>query len=223
MSDAPDAALELQRCVKELGFVGTLIENNTHGQHYDDESFWPVFAKAEELDVPVYIHPAFPEGDLADHYKGNYGPKETFALGAFAWGWHADTGLHFLKLYAAGLFDRFPRLQLIVGHMGEMLPFQLARLLRQDSRGLLGEHTRRLQQVWDENLWITTSGMFDLASISCLLRAAKIERILFSVDFPFSSNTDGAAFVKTLEESGLVTREQLELIGHRNARALLRI
>lgn len=94
--------------MQELKFVGALIENSTGGSHYDHEKFWPVFAKAQEMDVPVYIHTAFPEGEFAQHFAGEYADVTAMALGAFGWGWHADTGLHVCKLYAAGLFDRFP-------------------------------------------------------------------------------------------------------------------
>ncbi|KAB8542136.1 hypothetical protein FH972_025599 [Carpinus fangiana] len=221
MGDAKTAAEELRRCVNTHEFVGALIENSTEGRHYDDEVFWPVFEAAQELDVPLYIHPAFPEGDLKRHYQGNYDEKTAYALGAFGWGWHVDTGLHVLKLYAAGVFDRFPRLKIVIGHMGEALPFQFSRIVRSDSRDLFGPHEKKFQQVWDENIWITTSGMFDLAPMSCLLRTAKIDRIMFSVDYPFSRNKDGADFMATLEASGLISNEQLGLIAHQNAEKLL--
>lgn len=115
------AASELSRCVTKLGFVGALIDNHYEGQFYDNEKFWPMFEKAQELDVPIYIHPTFASEELFPHYKGNYGEGVALALSAFGWGWHSETGLHVLRLFASGLFDRFPRLKIIIGHVRSSL------------------------------------------------------------------------------------------------------
>lgn len=123
------AATELQRAVKELGFVGALINNHEDGTFYDDEKYWQVFAKAVELDVPIYLHPSFPSQAMAEHYKGNYSDQVAFMLSIASWGWHSEVGHHFLRLFAAGLFDKYPKLRLIIGHDGEMLPFMLDRTL----------------------------------------------------------------------------------------------
>jgi predicted TIM-barrel fold metal-dependent hydrolase len=124
-------AEELARCIQKLGFVGALIDNHLDGRFYDDEHFWPVFEKAQELDVPIYLHPTFASDPMLEHYKGNYPENVARALSAHGWGWLTETGLHILRLFAAGLFDRFPKLKIFIGHMGETLPFQLERCIAQ--------------------------------------------------------------------------------------------
>lgn len=146
------AATELERCVKDLGFVGALINNHTDGTFYDDSKFWPVFEKAVELNVPIYIHPSFPSQTMAEHYKGNYSDQVAFMLSIASWGWHSECGLHILRLFAAGLFDRFPKLKIIIGHDGEMLPFMLDRTLPLSK--FWGERQRDLKTVWNENIWV---------------------------------------------------------------------
>lgn len=154
-------------------------------------------------------------------YKGNYDQGVADALSAYGWGWHVSTGLHILKLFASGLFDRYPKIKIVIGHMGELLPFQLGRIFPQSARW--GTFQRSLKEVWDENIWITTSGMFSLAPLACLLRTTKIERILFSVDYPFSENETGRKFIEEIKQSGLVKEEELEMIAHRNAEILLKL
>ena len=104
MNDPADAAKELERSVKDLKFVGALVDNHVHGEFYDDERFWPFFEKAVELDVAIYIHPSMPADKK--HYEGNYSPKVSLALSAFGWGWHSETALSLLRLFASGFFDQ---------------------------------------------------------------------------------------------------------------------
>lgn len=223
----PEAAgSELRRCVDDLGFVGTLIDSNCEGRFYDDSFFWPVFEAATELDVPVYLHPA-PNPQIKPLlYNGNYQDHVAESLSEYGWGWHNETAVHFLRLFAAGVFDRYPTLKLVLGHLGEMLPFQLDRIEGISSRqwphlGLKLE--RNLRQVWDENVWITTSGMFFLAPMAAVLRQCKPDRIMFSVDYPFGKNEAGLAFLKTLKAEGMVSDDVLEGIAYRNAERLLKV
>lgn len=123
IAEPAEAVKELKRCVRELGFVGTLVENHVADDEaeifFDAERFWPLFEAAQELDVVVYIHPTPPTPAMEDRlYKGNYPavPVQS-ALGMFGFGWHSMTGLNFLRMYAAGVFDRFPRLKVVLGHM----------------------------------------------------------------------------------------------------------
>lgn len=213
------AAQELERSVKELGLVGALLDNHFDGKFYDDKHFWPVFAKAEELDVPLYIHPTFAPKEMMDHYKGNYDNRVAQALSAFGWGWHSETGLHFLRLWCAGLFDRFPKLKIIIGHMGELLPFQLDRIVGMSPR--LGGWKRGMGEVWRENVWVTTSGMFALAPLACLLQTTSKEHVLFSVDYPFSANEKGRSFVDEVRKSGLFSDEEMRGFVGGNAERLL--
>ncbi|EON97566.1 putative 2-amino-3-carboxymuconate-6-semialdehyde decarboxylase protein [Phaeoacremonium minimum UCRPA7] len=221
LSEPAAAARELKRCVQELGFVGALVENHARGHFYDDERFWPVFETAQELDVPIYIHPCFPPENMVDYYKGNYDDSVALTLSAFGWAWHSETGLHILRLFASGLFDRFPRLKIIIGHMGELLPFQLDRVISGSQRWAKRE--RGLREVWRENIWVTTSGMFTLPPLACLLQTTSIDHVLYSVDYPFSTNETGLAFVEEIEKSGLIVGEYLEKFAFKNAENLLRV
>ncbi|KFY20403.1 hypothetical protein V491_03745 [Pseudogymnoascus sp. VKM F-3775] len=220
MSDPEAAAKEIERCVRDMGFVGALVDNHAEGQFYDDERFWTVFEKANELDVPIYIHPTYAADSMMEHYKGNYDDRIAIALSAYGWGWHAETGLHILRLFASGLFDRFPQLKIVIGHMGELLPFQFDRVVAISDR--FGRK-RGFREVWNENLWITTSGMFALAPLVCLLQTTSIDRVLYSVDYPFSANEKGLDFFKEIEKSGLIAGEDLEKFAFRNAQDLLRV
>jgi predicted TIM-barrel fold metal-dependent hydrolase len=221
MSEPEAAARELERSVKELGFRGALIENHVNGQFYDNKRFWSVFEKAQELDVPIYIHPTYASDAQLEHYKGNYNDLVALSLSAWGFGWHTETALHILRLFASGLFDRFPKLKIVIGHMGEMLPFQLDRIF--NVYGRWGKRDRSLQEVWRNNIWITTSGMFALAPLSCLLQTTSIDRVLYSVDYPFSTNETGLEFFKEVEKSGLIKGNDLELFAFKNAQNLLSV
>ena len=198
MHDPAAASEELRRCVKELHFVGALVGNHVHGRYYDDSSFWSVFETAQELDVPIYLHPTAPHTDLAAFYQGNYSDDVAAVLSMYGWGWHSETGLHVLRLFASGLFDRYPNLKIIIGHMGEMLPYMLDRIENYLAKRI--PRQRGLRRVWDENMWITTSGMFSLAPFACLLQAVKADRILYSVDYPFASNEEGLHFMQEVKK-----------------------
>lgn len=226
MAEPEAASQEFRRCVNELGFVGALIDNNCEGRFYDDPFFWPVFATAQELDVPIYLHPSYNEQTKPLLYDGNYPEAIAQTLSMYAWGWHSENAMHIIRLFAAGVFDRFPRLKIILGHMGEMLPFQLDRIIRITSQQwpLAGvKLERHLRQVWDENIWITTSGMFALAPMATVLRQCKPDRILYSVDYPFTKNEWGLQFLKDLRDDGMITDEILQGIAYKNAAKLLGI
>ncbi|KAJ8065277.1 hypothetical protein OCU04_005975 [Sclerotinia nivalis] len=218
-----EAAQELDRCINKLSFVGALIDNHLDGEFYDDEKFWSVFEKVCALDVPIYIHPNFTSEKEMSKYRGNYPEDIATALSNWGLGWHFDTGLHFLRLYAAGLFDRFPNIKIVLGHMGELLPFNLERIFK-----IAGRWGRKksLERVWEENLWITTSGMFSLAPLACLVQTKGKDKILFSVDYPFSGNDTGREFVEKVVQSGLFGDEnskEMRGFAFENAERLLKV
>lgn len=219
MNEPTAAAQELERCVKTLGFAGALVNNHEKGQFYDDDFFWPVFSQCQELDVPIYLHPTVPSPEMAKG-PGNYPDIVARGLNTYCWGWHSETGVHFLRLFASGLFDAYPRLKVIIGHMGEMLPFMLDRIVR-FAKKQWPARERYLQTVWDQNLYITTAGMFSMAPMACLLRVCRIEHILYSVDYPFSSNEEGKEFMDDLASSGLCSKEEMGKIAYGNAEELL--
>lgn len=222
MSDPSAAATELQRCVQELDFVGALIPNHADGTYYDGIEYRPFWAMAESLQVPVYLHPTPAHEALQETFKGNYSEQLSFILSRGGWGWHADTATHFLKLYASGLFDQFPTLKVILGHGGEMLPYMIGRIHRRISRSQ-ASFRRSFPTVWQENVWVTLSGMWDLAPFVCLQRTSRIDHILFSVDYPFESNEAGAMFMEALRHSGLLTGKQWEMVAYGNAEKLLNL
>ena len=221
MGEPKIAAAELERCIKEFHFVGALIGNNVTGRFFDDEFFWPVFETAQKLDVPIYLHPTLPTPQAMKYYQGNFSHAAAFGMAANGWAWHSEVGLHILRLVNAGLFDRYPSLKLVIGHMGEMLPFQLDRII--ESSQPWANLKRGLKEVWNENIWITTSGMFSVDPMACVLRVTNVDHIMYSVDYPFYTSMHGLKFMQDLEKSGLVNEEEFRKISYENAEKLLRV
>ncbi len=223
MQDPQAAIDELERTVKQLGFVGALVNNHTEdGTMYDDQKFWPIFERAVELDVPIYIHPTYPADNLESHYKeGNFNTLAGVMMATAGWGWHSECGLHVLRLFASGLFDKHPKLKIVIGHMGELIPYMLDRIIH-GSRNW-GKFERDLRTVWKENIWVTTSGMFTLPPFECLLKQSPIDHVMYSVDYPFSTTETGLKFVEEIQKSGLLSEEQLAAFCHGNAEKLLKI
>lgn len=185
-----------------------------------------MFEAAAKLDVPVYLRPAPNPQTKPLLYNGNYPDNVAISLSEYRCGWHNETAVHYLQLFEAGLFDRYPTLKIVLGHLAEMLPFQLDRIGVISGRqwpqiGL--KLNRDLRQVWDENIWISTSGMFFLAPMATVLRQFKADRIMFSVDYPFGKNEAGLAFLKALKADGMVSDDLLEGIAYRNAERLLKV
>lgn len=198
-ADPPAAADELERAVTGLGFVGAIVHSTlgTNGTFLDDPSYEPLLARAERLDVPLYLHPSRPPAALADILFHGLPPRLAGLLATSAWGWHAEAGLHTLRLVVNGVFDRHPGLRLIIGHCGEMLPFMMDRIdavLTPQRTGLAGQVSEYLLR----NVWVTTSGMFSLPPLLCTLQVFGIDRVLFSVDYPFAPNALGRAVLDAL-------------------------
>jgi hypothetical protein len=218
MKDPVTAAAELERCVTRLGFHGALLNGTTGGLFLDDPRFLPVFEAAVHLKVPIYLHPAPPPQPVREAYYSGLPGELGFLLSIAGWGWHAETGLHTLRLIVSGLFDRLPALQLIIGHMGEGLPYALAR-----SSGVLTHAAPHLRQsvadYFHSNIHCTTSGYFTLPPLRCALEVVDIDRLLFSIDYPYSPNTRGRAFLDTLPE--ILGAEDIAKLTHRNAEQLL--
>ncbi|KAF9873313.1 hypothetical protein CkaCkLH20_09126 [Colletotrichum karsti] len=221
MSTPDIAAQMLRRSVRWLGFRGALIDAHADGTHYDHPRFWGVFRVAEELDVPVYLHPTWPSQVQRRAYEGNYAEGAARSLGTSGFGWHSETGLAVLKLFAAGLFDEVPKLKIVIGHFGEMLPFMMERVGKLSTRW--GERKRPWEEVWRENIWVTTSGVWGLAPMACLLMNTPIEHIMYSVDYPFEKSENGLAWMKDLIDSRVATVEEVEMIAHKNAERLLKV
>ncbi|KAJ8119801.1 hypothetical protein ONZ43_g3329 [Nemania bipapillata] len=224
MNEPVEAARELRRaCSGEMNgvkFVGALVDSHTEdGLYYDGPEFDVLWEEATKLDVPIYIHPTWPSEQLSAAYQSPHlSNNVNMSILAFGFGWHSDVATHILRLYAGGVFDRFPKLKIIIGHMGEMIPYMLQRIQRVS---LQWGKERSFREVWDNNLWLTTSGNWALDPLACILRNTKHDRIMYSVDYPFAKSPNGLAWLEELEESGMVTEEELEGIRWRNAAALL--
>jgi len=217
LKDPVAAAAELERCVTKLGFRGALVDGTVGGLFLDDARFLPVFEAAERLGVPVYLHPAPPPEPVKQAYFSGLPGELGMLLSIAGWGWHAETGLHTLRLIVSGLFDKVPKLQLIIGHMGEGLPYAMAR-----SSGILSGPARLRQTVaeyFKTNIHLTTSGYFSLPPLKCALEVVGIERMMFSVDYPFSANTRGRKFLE--EAAGMMSAEDVERLAGGNAERLL--
>ena len=190
LKDPAAAAAELERCVTHLGFKGALVDGTTGGLFLDAPRFLPVFEAAAHLGVPIYLHPAPPPEPVREAYFSGLPGELGFLLSIAGWGWHAETGLHTLRLIVSGLFDRLPGLQLIIGHMGEGLPYALAR-----SSGVLSHAAPHLGQpvaaYFQSNIHLTTSGYFTAPPLRCALEVVGIDRLQFSIDYPYSPNTRG--------------------------------
>lgn len=193
----PEQAIrELERCVRELGFVGAMFDGTTDGKFLDAPEFFPVLEAAEALGVPVYVHPAPPPEAVAKAYFSGLPGELGQLLSIAGWGWHAETGLHVLRLIVSGVMDRLPNLKVIIGHMGEGLPYALAR-----SSGILSP-TAKLQrsvaETFKDQFYLTTSGYFTKPPFDCARAVFGFEHMMYSVDYPFSPNTRGVEFLKVL-------------------------
>jgi predicted TIM-barrel fold metal-dependent hydrolase len=196
-ADPRAAADELERATTELGFVGALV-NSTLGSDdafLDDARFEPLLDRFERLDAPLYLHPAPPSTALRQVLYSGLPPGVAARLATGAWGWHAEAGLHVLRMIATGVFDRHPALRLIVGHCGEMLPFMLARI---DQMLHVETMARAPSEYFRRNIWVTTSGLFSIPPVMCTVQVLGVDRVLFSVDYPFGSNAAGRALLDSL-------------------------
>jgi predicted TIM-barrel fold metal-dependent hydrolase len=217
LKDVDSALAELERCVTKLGFRGAMLDGTVEGLFLDDARFLPLFEAAAGLGVPVYLHPAPPPEAVKEAYFSGLPGELGHLLSIAGWGWHAETALHTLRLIVSGLFDKVPALQLIIGHMGEGLPYAMAR-----SSGILSGPARLKQTVakyFRTNIHITASGYFSLPPLKCALEVVGIERMMFSVDYPFSPNTRGRKFLD--EASGMLTADEMEMLTHGNAERVL--
>lgn len=213
------AADELERTVKEHNFKGTMIYGHSRGRYLDDKFFWPILARAEELNVPIYLHPTPPpEPVIKASYFGNYSREVMGLLANMGWGWHIETALHVLRIIVSGVFDTYPKLQLVIGHLGEALPFMMPRI----ERIFATQVTKLNRPIGDylrENIHYTFSGFNYTQAFLDLLLQVGVERIMFSADYPYVSMMKARNFLNRLP----VSPKDKERIAHGNAELLLRL
>jgi len=216
---APDmAAQELERRVGEQRFAGAVINGHNRGRYLDDKFYWPILECAEKLGAPIYLHPTPPPVPVIEASYGGFAPLVTQMLASAGWGWHIETAVHVIRLILGGVFDRFPKLQIVIGHMGEGLPFMFQRfdVMPQAVTKL----ERPISAYLRENLHYTFSGFnFPPTFLNLLLELGGVERIMFSADYPYQSMAQARAFLEQLP----VSAADKDWIAHGNAERLFRL
>jgi predicted TIM-barrel fold metal-dependent hydrolase len=212
---APDqAADELERAVREYGFKGAIINGHNRGRYLNDRFFWPILERAEALKVPVYLHPTKPPKPVIEASYAGFSPIVTELLAGAGWGWHIETAIHVIRLILGGVFDQYPKLQIVVGHMGEALPFMLQRL---DVMPMaMTKLNRPVSAYLRENVHYTFSGFNFTPTFLDLMLQVGVDRIMFSTDHPYSSMADARRFLDQLPVS---SADKLR-IAHENAQRL---
>ena len=214
---APEAAAdELERCVREHGFVGAMIHGLTNEKFLDDKMFRPIFARAAALDVPIYLHPAVPHPAVMDAYYKDYMQDFPMVIRA-AWGFTVETATMAIRLILSGIFEEHPNLRIVIGHMGETLPFLLWRINQALSRP--GNKSNSFRDIFCKHFWITTSGNFSNPALICSMMELGIDRILFAIDWPFVPNPPGVEWIKGTP----ICAEDRAKVLHGNAERLFRL
>jgi 2,3-dihydroxybenzoate decarboxylase len=194
---APEnAGRELERAVKSLGLKGAHINSHTHGEYLDDKKFWPIFERAEKLDVPIYLHPAVPHPQVMDVYYKDYAKDFPMVIRA-AWGFTVETATTAIRLVLGGVFDKYPNLKIVLGHLGETLPFLVWRIDHALARPG-SSRQMSFRDVFCHNFWITTSGNFSNPALLCCVMEMGIDRILFAIDWPFVPNPPGTRWMESV-------------------------
>ena len=206
-----EAAKELERGVIRLGLMGSMLCGRTREKNLDHSDFFPIFETAQRFGVPLFIHPQIPQRAVRDVYYSGFDDITDIAFAAFGLGWHYEAGIQFVRLILAGVFDKFPDLQIVLGHWGEVVLFYLERL------GSLARVTRLQRPIADyfkQNLYVTPSGMWSQSYLQRTLEVVGDERILFSTDYPYQyrPGRPGRSFI----EEAALSAEQKESFAHGN-------
>jgi predicted TIM-barrel fold metal-dependent hydrolase len=217
VADPIAAGEELNRAVEALGLKGAMLSGTFNGHFFDEPEFLPIFSKAWELNVPVYMHPGFISKNIAAHYyQSNNWPAVAGAMFASAgYGWHLDSGIAIVRLITSGIFDKLPDLKLISGHWGELVPFFLNRLDDQLSKTL--KLDRKISDYYKSNVYITPSGLFSDTQLKYMIEELGADKIIYSGDYPYLIDKNTRRFL----EMAPISEEAKEKIGYKNAEKLL--
>lgn len=218
------SADELERAVREDGFLGCLTNGIIGKKFLDHPDFEPVLARAEALDVPIYIHPGLPPDEVFQIYYSNMRPEyqqeyQDQVLSISAYGWHQEVVTQCLRMITSGVFDRFPRLQIIIGHMGEGLPFFYERIVEKMGEVTKSTLHKPFEQYFHDNFWFTTSAFFQDDLLDLLLKYISVDRVMFGTDYPFADMKKGTDWFRAVN----LPREAKEKIAFRNAQKLFGI
>ena len=215
-ADPAAAADELSRCVEKLGFKGAMIHGQPNGIWLDDKRFWPIFARAEKLEVPIYLHPSMPKPAVIDAYYKEYAADHPILLRA-AWGYTIETATQAVRLVLSGVFDAHPKLNFILGHLGEGVPFLLWRINNAFMRP--GAKTVAFGDIFRKHFYVTTSGFFSDNALKCSIAELGVDRIMFSVDYPFEVQPPGPRWLANIP----VSDEDKAKIASGNAKRILKL
>ena len=207
-----------QEAAKELGFVGAMLSGHYHDLPYDDALYFPVFEKAQELDVPVYLHPGLVSPAITEHYyKGNWSQRATFLLAGFGVGWHYDVGMQVLRMMLAGVFDRLPKLKIMIGHWGELVSFYMYRTdeISQEVTGL----KKSFSEYFKENIYVNPSGMLYPEQFRYCLDTFGADHITWGEDYPYRKKEEIRSFLENFD----LTEEEREKIAHGNVESLMHL
>ncbi|MCF6390956.1 amidohydrolase family protein [Mycobacterium sp. MBM] len=224
LQDPAAAADELERAVREDGFVGAMTNGFVGRRFLDHQDFEPVLARAEALAVPIYLHPGFPPTEVFDIYyrierPGFNDEYQDYIFSGSGYGWHQEVLTQSLRLIMTGVFDRFPKLQMIIGHMGEGLPFYYDRIVEDLGESTEGSLNRPVGQYFTDNFWFTTSAFFQNELLHLLLKHISEDRLMFATDYPFADMKEGTDWFRAVD----LPRETKEKIAFRNAEKLFGI
>ncbi|QYN33842.1 amidohydrolase family protein [Pseudonocardia sp. DSM 110487] len=218
--DPPAAAEEIRRATGTLGFGGVLIGSHTGGHYLDEPQFEPILAALEETDATLYLHPRMPSPQMLE-------PFRPYGLQQAIWGFQAEAATHAMRLILSGAFDRHPNLRVVLGHLGEGIPFWLWRIDNMHAkayawaRDVLGMVAlqRKPSEYFVQNVWITTSGMCDHDALQYCVTKVGAEHVLFAIDYPYEDSSVATEFLAKAD----LDDEQRALISHRNAERLFRV
>jgi predicted TIM-barrel fold metal-dependent hydrolase len=214
--DPKAAADELERCITKKNFKGAMIHGLTNGEFLDLPKYWPIYERAEKLDVPIYFHPAVPHPAVMDAYYKDYTKDFPMVIRA-AWGFTVETATQALRMVLSGVFDKHPKLKIIIGHLGETLPFLVWRVDNALARP--GGKSMSFREIFCEHFYITTSGNFSNPALLCCVQEMGIDRILFAIDWPFVPNQLGTDWI---EHMPLCEEDKIKILSG-NAKRLLRM
>jgi uncharacterized protein len=213
---APDkAAAELESRMRAGGFVGAVINGHVRGRYLDDKFFWPILECAEKLNAPIHIHPTRPPQKVMEAYYSGFSPLINDMFGSPGWGWHIETAIHVVRVILGGTFDRFPKLQIVIGHLGEGLMSMFQRL--DNMTPAMTKLQKPITSYLRENVHYTFSGFNFPATFLDLLLEVGVGRIMFSADYPYQSMAASKAFLEQIP----VSAADRERIAHVNAEKLL--
>lgn len=216
--DVNAAIVELERCVNELGLKAVLINGRPSMDFLDHERYLPILRRLSDLHVPLFLHPGLPLDHVQQAYFAGFNREVSARFSMFAWGWHNECGIQLIRLILAGVFDKCPNLQVISGHWGELVPYYLQRLddsIPQTATGL----SRTISQTYREHVYLTPSGMLSLPHLEFAKSVVGIDRILFSVDYPYLSLNGARNWLENLP----VSQEEKEKIAYKNAKKLFKL